>query len=358
MGAWWHCLTGKKAKSGFALPTVLTVVTILTLIFMTCILALHDLFDQTQAALAASEFERAAASAEARFAYLAATEPLGPTSLRIGADREPVGIDRPVNALASANHNPILDLKLDGRPYSWSETPGDGRTYQISIQDEAGLVNVDFEPSATLLRLFSHYGADQNLTARLTDELADYIDEDDLARLNGAEADAYRAAGLPVPPNRKLRRPTEISGLLSWRKLSTMQRREISQVVTAQPDLNSININTAPADALEIMFGVSRAQADQAIADRERAPLSGPLQLGATSFDDERVYVFPNGRLRFRFIDPKNGFLYRSEISLTPGHQDRPVWIQDQLSQHTDQNGLVGNTQLLAFPQISQAPDR
>src|SRR5580658_7429366 len=103
-------------KAGFALPSVLFVVAMVTLVFLVAIEALSSLAAETRRAKQGAAFEAEALSLEAHTAFLAATRPLGP------------------DAILAANRPgaPPL-LALDGRPYQ--AAPG----VTLSAQDEAGL---------------------------------------------------------------------------------------------------------------------------------------------------------------------------------------------------------------------------
>jgi hypothetical protein len=113
---------------------------------------------------------------------------------------------RPANSMGFGG------LVVDDRPFSLS----DGTL--VSIQDERGLLPLNTFDDNGLTTLLRHSGLDPGITDRLTDTLADYIDGDNLHRLNGAEADAYAKAGLPVPRNDYLYAPHELRNLLVWRE--------------------------------------------------------------------------------------------------------------------------------------------
>jgi general secretion pathway protein K len=83
-------------------------------------------------------------------------------------------------------------LKPDGTVYAW--TFG-GSEVLISVQDEAGRIDLNAAPDELIKGLLIAVGVDEFEAARLTDAVADFRDEDDLRHPSGAEDDDYHAAG-------------------------------------------------------------------------------------------------------------------------------------------------------------------
>jgi type II secretory pathway component PulK len=98
----------------------------------------------------------------------------------------------------------------------------DGRWYRLgprvwaSLQDERGLISVNHPGSRALRQLLLNEGVDARDADRLLDVLADYVDSDDLRRLNGAEKAEYVAQGLAGPRNDYLRSVEELCQLPVW----------------------------------------------------------------------------------------------------------------------------------------------
>jgi general secretion pathway protein K len=70
----------------------------------------------------------------------------------------------------------------------------------VTVQDEGGLLDLNDAAEETLAALFRGLGSDRAAAASLAAAIADWRDEDQLAHLGGAEADAYRRAGFPHRP--------------------------------------------------------------------------------------------------------------------------------------------------------------
>jgi len=67
----------------------------------------------------------------------------------------------------------------------------------VSIADESGKVDINLAPIDLLSSLFTVLGVEAQPSASLANAIADWRDEDNLKRLNGAEDQDYLARGLP-----------------------------------------------------------------------------------------------------------------------------------------------------------------
>jgi type II secretory pathway component PulK len=298
------------ARAGFVLPSVLFVVAMLTLVFLVAIQSLNSLAEETRRATSRVQFEQSALSLEAQAAFLAATRPLAPAAILQG-------------------WAPTADtlLALDGRPYVAAPN------LTLSVQDEGGLINLNALTQPAMANLFAALGANAAWRPVMVDRLSDYMDADDIKRPNGAEADDYLRAGLPPPPNAALRRRDQVIGVMGWREaVPSANWRGFRDNVTADPVSVAVNVNTAPAAVLEVLYGLSPAQASAAIARREAAPFTTLEELGHASGvalvgDADRVYTFPNGRFALRVQDRASGWAYRSRLLLSPEDSVRPFWV-------------------------------
>ncbi|MDB5452843.1 MAG: hypothetical protein JWO33_1421 [Caulobacteraceae bacterium] len=300
---------GLAAKRGFTLPLVLAMIAILSLALIAGLSALASLRDQTRASLAQAEFERAAATAEARMEYLALTEPFGTKGLRIGGARAPSGN---ANVAAQLQYTDALSVFFaDARPYRWREGE-DAPEFRVALQDEAGLVNLSQSNPLEISRLMQLAGLTANDGDQIASELIEYNAE--------------------PPPHAPIRRTAELFSLPSGRMLiSDKTFARIDAWVAPHPETRLQNINTAPREVLKAWFDLSDSQLDQGIKDRDDSEtgLWSPGAMGAYVVGSQINYVFPNGRLRFIFTDPKTGLSYRSTLILTPNNQERPVWVEN-----------------------------
>jgi type II secretory pathway component PulK len=314
-----------RAKRAFALPAVLAVTAIVTLVFLVAILALDSLVDQTRRAVELGRFQTQALSLEAHAAYAAAIGAPTATGLAVP------GLDRRADPW----------LAIDGRPYQPASAP----TLQLSMQDEAGLINLNNLSQPSIARLVEALDVPVDRRAALVDRFSDYVDLDDLSRVDGAEAAAYRDRGLPAPPNGPRRDIDQTLGVLGWKEAVPRERwRDLRDDMVADPTSSAININTATPAALRVLFGFSDDQLSTLLARRRAALFKGLEDLGRAagvrlSGDAERVYGFPNGRFALKITVPETDMTYRSRIVLTPRDRERPVWIENSTLSLTPAKG-------------------
>ena len=306
-------MSARDDKRGFALPTVLVVVAVLALVFLTALTGLNGLNAEARTAQEGVGFDTAAANLEARIAYLALTRPLTPNALVLDGGARGQG----------------QALSLDGATYGTALYPA----LRLQVQDEAGLINLDQLPRDAIERLFSRLASPGISVATLADRWGDYVDADDLKRTRGAEASDYAAAGLPPPPNRPLRAVAETAGLLGWAgAIDPATWRAWRDRMTADPLAATLNVDTASAPVLAVVFGLSDQQAQIAVAKRAGAPFASIEDLGraagvALVGDAERRADQPNNRFALTVSNPKTGQVYRTRIVYTPMDPDRPVWF-------------------------------
>jgi type II secretory pathway component PulK len=203
----------------------------------------------------------------------------------------------------------------DGLAAQWV---ADGRWYRLSpdvwasLQDERGLLSVN-QPSAKQFRqLLLNEGMAAEKVDRLIDVLADYIDTDDLRRLNGAERPQYLEAGLLGPRNDMLRSSGELCQLPAWLDVIELCERLLPVLSTRVSPL--WNPNTAPRKVLAALvpgaapeqlqlFETLRVTAP--FADGAAATARTGLSLDADSFmfhsgDEYRLTLWVQGQPRAR----------------------------------------------------------
>ena len=79
-----------------------------------------------------------------------------------------------------------------------------GDSLRVRVRSEGDKININFlvlnENAEPLRRLFRTWGMDSDHGRVLADRIFDWIDADDLARLNGSERSDYLDDGNPVAP--------------------------------------------------------------------------------------------------------------------------------------------------------------
>ena len=314
-----------RGRPGFALPAVLVVTGVVTLIFLVAMTALDSLNREAAGARQRLDAQARSFTAEARFIYIAATEPLGAQAFRIGASRITNEFDAPAPDDAAAGETPLW---IDGRGYALADMG-----VRVSVQDAAGLINVPRLGRAEFERLLVQAGASESDAGRLWPAYGDYVDPDDLRQVNGAEEGDY---GPGLPPNRPLRTADELLSVRGVREaVSDARWRRLRLITIADSTQATMNVNTAPREMLKVVFGLNDAEADRAIAFREGQPITSLYALrqitgAAVVADDEMIYTFPSGRFVVTIADQASNWTYRSRVVITPADPQRPFWIDER----------------------------
>ncbi|HXI82871.1 MAG TPA: type II secretion system minor pseudopilin GspK [Verrucomicrobiae bacterium] len=155
---------------------------------------------------------------------------------------------------------------------------GDG-IYNVKVTDEESKIPINRATDLQLKRLFGLLGADPADGDVITDSILDWIDADDLTRLNGAESDYYQSLS---PPYRAKNAPLDrVEELLLIRGVTPELYKGTPATDTdpARPGLQDvfttmtsgfINVNTASAIVLGTL-GLDDAQVQAVLARRDGA---------------------------------------------------------------------------------------
>lgn len=162
------------------------------------------------------------------------------------------------------------ELRLDGTAYH-----GLGDTV-FALQADSGRLSINWSNPLLLQRWLERLKVPAQEQGPLLARLADYQDANDLYRLNGAEAEQYRKANRPPPPDRPLATALELRQVLGWDKaLEGLDDRQLLDTVTVARSAQ-ICINTAPASVLELLPGVTPDMAQRVVALRQVQPIYQP----------------------------------------------------------------------------------
>jgi general secretion pathway protein K len=155
---------------------------------------------------------------------------------------------------------------------------GDG-IFNVKVTDEESKIPVNRVTDLQLKRLFGLLGVDAADGDVITDSILDWIDTDDLTRLNGAESDYYQSLS---PPYRAKNAPLDrVEELLLIRGVTPelYQGTPATDTDPARPGLaevfttmssGSINVNTASAIVLQAL-GLDEAQVQAVLSRRDGA---------------------------------------------------------------------------------------
>jgi hypothetical protein len=218
------------------------------------------------------------------------------------------------------------EIALDDRSYF-----GSGKAY-FAIQDVGGLLNVNFASEFTYNRLFDLLGIDSELHSSLVAKLQDYVDIDDLHRLNGAERYHYEEHHLPIPRNHFLTTPMETHRILDWTAQSQLwenyQFEQLTQtLVSSRP-----NFNTAPPLVLQCAYNLNANAVKQIVEVRKNHPfyfLDAVTQVAGMSphIDPMETNFFPALQLRLSLWYEGGQRMRQVYLRRTHDHDGHKPWL-------------------------------
>lgn len=213
-------------------------------------------------------------------------------------------------------------IRLDDRPYR------DGSVI-LRMQDARGLLSLNSATDEQLQRLLRTLGVPDDRQASLIDSLRDYIDEDSLQRLNGAEAETYRAAGRAgLPRNAPLTSPLELRQVWGWAEQSALWGKEGLLDLASVETRSIINPNTAPWQVLTALPSVTPDVARAIIARREVEPVNAAWldRMLGTQLDTmmSPVSPLPAHAVRLTLRAPGLPWGLRYNVQLTPTGAEAP----------------------------------
>lgn len=181
-----------------------------------------------------------------------------------------------------------IDEGLWGPRQGWHEPlafagyePLNGVSTRVHFRDESGrfpLSRADFD---LLLRVFDKLGFDRAESEELADSLLDWMDEDDLRRLNGFDGDDYRRLNPPLQPaNAMVRSWDELELIPAFQELfweNGVPRPELQMFTDAFSLRHSgaMNVNAVSpfvAQILEEMGAINSQNLFDYLAGPDREP--------------------------------------------------------------------------------------
>lgn len=216
------------------------------------------------------------------------------------------------------------ELQLDGSPYK-----GLGTT-AFSLQDEAGLFPMVWPGPADLDRFLGLYGVKPESWPRLRDTLLDYIDPDDLTRINGAEAREYGQEHRRPPPNRRLLVPGELAMVMGWDSLPPEKLAGMIEHITPYYT-GGINPNTMPEELLPLRIPGCPETCRRLVEQRRLRPFTSTFDLQARL----AIRVPGDDALDYRYVADdgvritlwrRTGAAWRMHVRLTPLADQQGPW--------------------------------
>ncbi|SMC28941.1 Type II secretory pathway, component PulK [Andreprevotia lacus DSM 23236] len=245
-----------------------------------------------------------------------------------------------------------IAIRLDGRWYDM------GNGMALSLQDARGLINLQTAPRMWREALLTTYGIKAEANATLLDTLEDYVDDDDLRRLQGAEKGEYLARHMLPPRNQPLVSTTELARVYGWGDAAALWNEEdpiLNHVVLASS--TGVNPATATWRTLVAALGMSNEEARNFIQARKDLSTEGmrvlasPYVKAVDMLQTHKAVLFPSTTVVITIAVPDSRRAWRSTMTITPDG-DTHGWRSNDL-QEFRLASAVERKALLKMPNVS-----
>ena len=210
-----------------------------------------------------------------------------------------------------------------GYPFRFPYDDGDT---QVSIQDLSGVVSLYPLDERGLKKLILLFGHDNSVAISIVDSIADWIDGDDLVRLNGAEKLFYIQKSNYTQKNNRQNSPRNgpiqtLDELLLIKNMTTEIWQQIKPYLSLFGDgvMNVAYVNNAILPVVR-----NKYQTEQIIVAREKQRAEGQLfskkVISGRDLSTNELYgselAYPSRRLRIKIMHTVDGTLYQQSFIL------------------------------------------
>lgn len=247
-------------------------------------------------------------------------------------------------------------IRVDGSIYKFDEDS------MIRLQDEGGLINLSSIDRNLINNFLIQCGVPMQRVPYLIDALEDYIDSDNLQRINGAEQAIYAEYGNPPPRNAPLVTVQEIWRIHGWGEFRiNMEQNGCSELLTIYGETTmtgaSLNLATAPEKVL-LAAGLDKEQIGDITNARndperlsERTALNNQLAGRNTGMFSGLTGKHVQRTVRVTHLSAKGPWQFSYILFLDSSNDDRP-WqvLHPELK---SMNSLPNKKHLLVWPHIN-----
>ncbi len=198
------------------------------------------------------------------FALMARMDRLEANTLLAGTQAR-LSAEAAINLAVLALRDPEDETRMlaDGRVYA---VDIDGVQVEVSAIDERGKLDINATDEVTLTNLFIGNGMELTEAESLAAAVMDWRDEDELERVNGAEEDAYYAAGLQVgPANRPFMMTEELLQVIG---MPFELYRRLERGITVFSRVAEPDPAFAPVEALMALPDITYEEAVNFVSER------------------------------------------------------------------------------------------
>jgi hypothetical protein len=324
-----NACAGKRRESGFILPLTLWMIAIMGLVAAVVNVWVARTVADSQALARRTELELAQSNIRNELVYMLGTRPVSYRGLEVGP-AVTFANNFDFGAIMAGVSDSGRTLKFDGRPYIIENNPN----IVVQIHDGTGLFNLNVATSTNLRRFLTSFSIGEAEINALIDSLMDYIDDDDLTRLAGAEKSQYERLSMPAPANGFLMTPFEIQRVMGWGALGGLLEADTESPLFTTCQTAGFNPNTAPAPVLVANIrGMTLEKAELAIAARTERPFRNVREFGAAAdvllVDEPFFYSFlPGSCVIVDVLEKTTGQHTRFSLTLESNSMTRP-WRVD-----------------------------
>ena len=206
--------------------------------------------------------------------------------------------------------------RLDGSPQTVQIL---GRDVELSVQDEAGRIDLNASGHEPLRKLFLAAGADLAEADAYADRIEDWRERGIGKRLNGAKRDDYNDAGHIYGPREAMLRSVGELRLVMGMTGALFDR--VSPALTVYSEAPSVDMTVAPSPVLLALSNMSDADVADVIARRD-----AEVEPGSTATSP----VVIGHSLKIVATASASGFIVRrvATVRLT-GQTSRPFWFYE-----------------------------
>ncbi len=162
---------------------------------------------------------------------------------------------------------------------SWREEELGQGSYRVRLLDETGRININRASEETLRSIFTNLGIEEPRRSILVDSILDWRDEDDLARVNGAESEYYLSLSPSYTPKNG---PFDTVEELLWvrgvtpelfygqKDAAGLRRVGLKDIFTVDSPTDRINLRTASAEVIHALTGIPLDKTREFVEQRKK----------------------------------------------------------------------------------------
>ena len=200
-------------------------------------------------------------------------------------------------------------VRIDGRPYTGQIETG---RYTFRLLSESGKIDINKMTDLTgivLKNLLLSMDVREDKADIIVDSILDWMDSDNLRRLNGAEDEYYLSLQVPYraknAPFDTLEELLLVKGVTPDILFGNKERKGIIHYLTIYGTSSKININAAPKEVLAALPGLTGDAAKRIVDQRETAEFK--------SVSDIQAITGLNFAVLGQYIDMAEGNTYTIE---------------------------------------------